>query len=85
MRRLHLDERHAVARPQTARPPQPVPDGVVRFIDRLAEFRPNDWMDAADAAARDAAPCSEARVKIDVLVVRHGLAVSYRPFGVIVR
>jgi len=49
---------------------------VVRFIDRLATLQPNDWLDVADAAAHDAATCARARVIIDVLVARHGLAVQ---------
>jgi len=51
-------------------------DAVVRFIDRLATLQPNDWLDVADAAAHDAATCARARVIIDVLVARHGLAVQ---------
>ena len=51
-------------------------DAVVRFIDRLATLQPNDWLDVADAAAHDTATCPRARVMIDVLVARHGLAVQ---------
>jgi hypothetical protein len=51
-------------------------DAVVRFIDRLATFQPNDWLDAADAAAHDTATRARARVMIDMLIARHGLAVQ---------
>lgn len=52
------------------------PDGVERFIDRLATFRRDDWLAVASAAGRNATSRSTANALLDALIAHHGLGVQ---------
>lgn len=49
---------------------------VARFVERLAAFRPSNWLAVAEAVQRNAPAHRAASAALPELIVRHGLAVD---------